>query len=181
MAVTGDDDLPPGTVIDRVRGDEPGIVEGLSALLADAVADGASVGFLSPLPADAADAYWQGVFAARRPPLLLVARRGDDITGTVHVAPCANPNGRHRGELNKLLVHRDHRRQGLASALLARAEHAAGAAGISLLVLDTLLGTDSERLYQRLGWQRVGSIPGYAGTPDGVLQTTVYYYKTLRG
>jgi hypothetical protein len=38
---------------------------------------------------------------------------------------------------------------------------------------------DAERLYARLGWQRVGVIPGYALWPHGGLCDTTYFYKTL--
>jgi hypothetical protein len=37
------------------------------------------------------------------------------------------------------------------------------------------------RLYLRLGWQRVGVIPGYALQPEGGLVDTAVFYKTLRG
>jgi len=59
------------------------------------------------------------------------------------------------------------------------AEAAARAAGKTLLVLDTVTGGDAERLYSRLGWQRVGVIPGYALWPNGGLCDTTYFYKVL--
>ena len=52
------------------------------------------------------------------------------------------------------------------------AEAAAREAGKTLLVLDTATGGDAERLYARLGWQRVGVIPGYALWPQGGLCAT---------
>ena len=53
------------------------------------------------------------------------------------------------------------------------------AAGRTLLVLDTLAGSDAEPVYRHLGWQRAGEIPKYAASPDGQLFPTVYYYKLL--
>ena len=35
------------------------------------------------------------------------------------------------------------------------------------------------RLYARLGWTRVGEIPGYALMPRGGLSSTTYFYKEL--
>jgi GNAT superfamily N-acetyltransferase len=78
-----------------------------------------------------------------------------------------------------MLVHRAARRKGVAQALLAAAEEAASAAGRSVLVLDTVTGGDAERLYARLGWQRVGVVPGYALMPTGELCSTTYFYKQL--
>jgi hypothetical protein len=46
-------------------------------------------------------------------------------------------------------------------------------------VLDTS-SADAERLYDRLGWQRVGVIPGYALWPTGGVVDTTVFYKTLR-
>jgi hypothetical protein len=55
----------------------------------------------------------------------------------------------------------------------------AGAAGRTLLVLDTVTGADGERLYARLGWQRVGVIPGYALWPHGGACDTTFFYKII--
>ena len=38
---------------------------------------------------------------------------------------------------------------------------------------------DAARLYARLGWTRVGEIPGYALMPRGGLCSTTYFYKEL--
>ena len=49
----------------------------------------------------------------------------------------------------------------------------------TLLVLDTVTGGDAERLYERLGWQVCGVIPGYALFPDGRPCSTTVFYKTV--
>ncbi|MDP9464738.1 MAG: GNAT family N-acetyltransferase, partial [Actinomycetota bacterium] len=90
----------------------------------------------------------------------------------------APENQPHRGEIAKMLVHRRARRRGLGEALMRAAEAAALEAGKTLLVLDTS-SADAERLYHRLGWQRVGVIPGYALWPDGGLAATTIFYKNL--
>jgi hypothetical protein len=55
-------------------------------------------------------------------------------------------------------------------------EDAARGQGRRVLVLDTASST-AERLYGRLGWQRVGLVPDYALMPDGAPCATVFYYK----
>lgn len=59
------------------------------------------------------------------------------------------------------------------------AEATALECGKTLLVLDTVTGSDAARLYERLGWVRVGEIPGYALLPRGGLCGTTVYYREL--
>jgi GNAT superfamily N-acetyltransferase len=77
-----------------------------------------------------------------------------------------------------MLVHRRARRQGLGAALGRAAEATARECGKTLLVLDTASG-EAERLYQRLGWMRVGVIPGFALLPKGGFCDTTVYYRNL--
>jgi GNAT superfamily N-acetyltransferase len=156
-------------------------VKDLAAILAGAVADGASVGFLSPLDQDAAAAWWHTQEPAVNDSSLIVwvAQSPCGIAGTVSLALNRKPNGRHRAEIVKLMVHRDARGQGLARALLAQAEQAAAQAGASLLLLDTQTGSAADRLYQNTGWTRYGIVPDYAADPAGSLQDGSFYYKQL--
>ena len=105
------------------------------------------------------------------------ARTGATV-GTVQVVLAAPENQPHRGEVAKMLVHRTARRRGLGAALMRAAEAVALDAGKALLVLDTASDA-AERLYERLGWQRVGVIPGYALWPAGGPVDTVIFYKQL--
>ncbi|MEU1039179.1 GNAT family N-acetyltransferase [Streptomyces sp. NPDC005907] len=151
----------------------------LADLLTDAVDGGASVGFLAPLGrAEAAD-WWRGRAEAVAAGELAVwaARTGGRVTGTVGLAFPGRPNSRHRAEVVKLMVHRDGRGQGLGRRLLATAEHAAAAAGVTLLHLDTETGSPAESLYRSAGWTRAGAIPDYAATPEGALHATTIFYK----
>jgi GNAT superfamily N-acetyltransferase len=66
-----------------------------------------------------------------------------------------------------MLVRRSARRQGIGATLMRAVEKAARADGKTLLVLDTRHRGDAERLYERLGWTRVGVVPDYALFPDG--------------
>jgi GNAT superfamily N-acetyltransferase len=156
-------------------------IDGLADLLVDCVEGGASVSFMHPLAPAKARAFWRrvgdGVDAGER--ALLVAEDGDGIVGSVQLVLNLPENQPHRADVAKTLVHRRARRRGLGEALLLAAEDVARDCGRTLLVLDTVTGSDAERLYARLGWVRVGSIPGYALMPDGEPCSTTYYYKTL--
>ena len=89
------------------------------------------------------------------------------------------PNQPHRAEIAKLLVHRSARKHGIAQLLMEAAEDEARAEGKTLLVLDTVTGDAAERLYTRIGWTRVGVIPGYALYPDGRPCSTTVFWKAL--
>jgi len=151
----------------------------------DCVEGGASVSFMAPLTRERADAFWRGVAegVAAGDRLLLVAedRSSGDIVGTVQVVFAVPENQSHRGDVAKMLVRRSARRQGLGARLIRAAEEAALTAGKTLLVLDTVTGGDAERLYERLGWTRVGVVPAYALWPDGRPCDTTFFYKRLSG
>jgi GNAT superfamily N-acetyltransferase len=111
--------------------------------------------------------------------LVIAAFVNGDLVGTVQVVLALPPNQPHRAEIAKLLVHRSARRRGIAQLLMERAEAEARAEGKTLLVLDTVTGDSAERLYERLGWTRVGVIPGYALYPDGRPCDTTVFWKAL--
>jgi GNAT superfamily N-acetyltransferase len=156
-------------------------VEGLADLLIDCVEGGASVSFMHPLKRDRAVAFWRrvahAVAAGER--VLLVAEDARGVCGTVHLVLDLPENQPHRADLAKTLVHRRARRQGLGAALIRAAEAAARECGRTLLVLDTVTGAAGARLYERLGWVRVGDIPGYALLPRGGICGTTLYYRRL--
>ncbi|HZE59815.1 MAG TPA: hypothetical protein VE085_04590 [Burkholderiales bacterium] len=104
--------------------DEAALLE----LLRDAVDAGASVGYLAPLPEEDGRAFWRAVRAALGDGrVLLGAYVEDRLVGSVQLDPLAKPNGRHRAEVQKLLV------------------------------LGTVPGQPAEKLYERLGYRRAGS------------------------
>ena len=158
-------------------------IRGLSDVLIDCVTGGASVSFMYPMTRAKAEAFWHGVAesAARGERIVLAAEdSAGSIFGTVQVILDQPENQPHRGDVAKMLVHRNARRHGVGAALLAAAEQAALDAGRTLLVLDTVTGTDAFRLYTRNGWQRVGEIPHYAHWPDGRPCPTTIFFKQLR-
>ncbi len=156
-------------------------IEGLADVLVDCVEGGASVSFMLPLTRERARAFWHGLAAdvAQGRRLLFVARDDAGIVGTVQTVLSQPENQPHRADIAKMLVHRRGRRGGIGAALLRAAEDGARAAGKTLLVLDTATGSDAERLYERLGWQKVGVIPDYASWPQGGLCATTIYYRRL--
>ena len=169
-------EIRPLTVADaHARLDE------LAAVLRDCVVGGASVSYMAPFSHEDARAAFAG-FAAeveqgRR--LLLAAFTEGRVVGTVQVILAVPPNQPHRGEIAKLLVHRAARKRGVAQLLMGAAEAEARAAGKSLLVLDTVTGDPAERLYERLGWTKVGIIPGFALYPDGRPCDTTVFWKEI--
>jgi GNAT superfamily N-acetyltransferase len=155
--------------------------DALGAVLRDCVEGGASVRFLGPFPQEEARA----AFAALAPEvetgrrILLGAFADGRVVGSVQVVHASQPNSPHRGDVAQLLVHRSARRQGVARRLMERAELEASRAGKTLLVLDTVTGDPAERLYERLGWTKVGVIPNYALYPDGRPCDTTIFWKAL--
>jgi acetyltransferase len=161
--------------------DGEGLLDALDELLRDAVASGASVGFLPPVAPTVSRAFWQETLdeMAAGTRLALGAWLDERMVGTVSLALAMKPNARHRGEVQKLLVHTSARRRGIARALLDGIERAALESGRTLLVLDTEAGSDAERLYRRQGYSEAGSIPRFAFTAAGPLTATVIFYKEL--
>ena len=149
----------------------------LAEILTGVVAAGASVGYLPPLTPDEAAAAWQDV--ARPDNLLWIAEQDGRIVGTAQLQLALRPNGRHRAEVNKVLVHPAWQGQGIGRALMAAVETEARAIGRTLLHLDTRQGDTSNHLYRRCGWTEAGTIPLWAAGADGALHGTVIYFKTL--
>ena len=148
-------------IVRRLEGIGPRELGGLCELLIDCVEGGASVNFMWPMTRAKAELFWQGVAAslARAERAVIVAEddRGQ-LMGTAQAVWAPQENQPHRAEIAKMLVRRNARR--------------------TLLVLDTA-SADAERLYERAGWQRVGTIPRYALLPDGAFCQTVVFYKDL--
>ena len=156
-------------------------VRALADVLVDCVEGGASVSFMAPLSKAEAEAFFEKVLSEVESGerILLAGYAGGKLVGTVQIALPWQPNQPHRADIAKLLVMRSARGQGIATLLMRQAEDHARAAGKTLLVLDTTTGDDAERLYQRLGWSKVGIIPRYALYPDGRWCDTTVFYKNI--
>jgi GNAT superfamily N-acetyltransferase len=166
----------------RLRPDEAREqLDALAGVLADCVAGGASVGYMEPFShADARTVYEDYVRDAeqgRR--IILGAFLDGNLVGTAQLVLAVPPNQPHRAEVARVLVHRSARRRGFAQRLMEQLEQEALDEGKTLLVLDAVTGGDAARLYERLGWNKVGVIPNYALYPDGQFCDTTVFWKTV--
>ncbi|WP_288379928.1 GNAT family N-acetyltransferase [uncultured Massilia sp.] len=152
----------------------------LADVLLDCVEGGASVSFMLPMARATALRFWDEVAGGveRGERTVFVAEDGQGVVGTVQLITGLPENQPHRADVAKLLVHRRVRQGGIGRRLMLALEDAARAQGKTLLVLDTA-NAAAERLYEGLGWQRVGSVPAYALLPNGEPCATAFYYKQL--
>jgi ribosomal protein S18 acetylase RimI-like enzyme len=142
----------PAKRIEVVPLDEEGLLthlEVIADILHACVHDGANVGFIVPFDLDDARAFWfqkiaPGIAAKKR--IVLIAKFGDQVAGTVQLNLDTPPNQPHRADVSKLLVHPKYRMLGVGRALMEEIEQRAAKAGRRLLTLDT--ATDiAESLY----------------------------------
>ncbi|HEX4858043.1 MAG TPA: GNAT family N-acetyltransferase [Usitatibacteraceae bacterium] len=154
----------------------------LTALLADAVEHGASVGYVIPFDIEELARYWVAIAGELRGDgrCLLVYRHQGRIVGSAQLELCGKPNGRHRAEVQKVLVHSKCRRMGLGRALMQAAERAAIERGRHLLVLDTESDSGAQQLYAAEGYRAAGQIPQFAIGNNGGFVPTTYMYKLLQ-
>ena len=168
------------TEVRRLDKVDDALIDGLADVLIDCVEGDASVSFMHPLTRERARSFWRDVAKAveDRERVLIVASDDHGICGTVQLVFPTSENQPHRADVSKMLVHRRARRKGVGAALMRGAEDAAREGGRTLLVLDTA-SDDAKRLYERLGWIRVGTVPDYALLPRGGYCDTVFYYRKL--
>ena len=153
-------------------------ISALARILADSVADGASISFMAPLPYETAARFWKEdvlpeVVAGRR--VLFGAERGGDIVGVVQLITASPPNQPHRAEIAKMIVHPGSRRLGVARLLMNQAIDRAKELGKSLITLDTRKGDSAESLYASVGFEIAGVIPDFAWDPDGQARHATTY------
>lgn len=166
--------------IERVAAASDDVVQGLAALLVDAVHDNAGISFMEGLRLDEAAEWWRRTLSTPSPrAVVLVARDEQGLVGTVQLQPAWPPNQPHRADVAKLIVHKRGRRRGIARALMRALERHAREERFTLLLLDTCKGSAAEQLYSSLGWIRVGEVPQFALNPDGTWCDTVFFYKRL--
>ena len=157
-------------------------LSGLAQILRECVADGASVHFLKDIDQGSAENFWREVLKkANSGEVVVLAALSDGVlAGTVSLLLNTPPNQKHRAEVSKFLVSPRFRKLGIGKSLMLALESLALEYGRDLLVLDTATGSAAEKLYQTLGWKKVGEIPRYALTPDGIPAAATYFYKELR-
>ena len=154
----------------------------LAEILRACVDAGAAVSYLPPLALETARAFYHRkaseVAAGTR--ILLAGWVNGALAGTVTLDLDTPMNQPHRADVQKLLVHPEARRHGLARALMAALESEARTAHRSLLTLDTKADDAAEPLYRALGYHEAGRIPRYALNPDGTKHDTVLFWKELQ-
>ncbi len=153
----------------------------LSGLLQDAVNNGASLGFHSPLAIEDATNYWLKILReiAEDNRLLFIAETDKGIIGSVQLVLAKRQNSLHRAEVQKLMVRTRFRRQGVASLLMRAAEEAARCRNRVLLVLDTRVGEEAEKLYEKFEYFKAGIIPQYTKDREGNYRDTAFFYKLI--
>ena len=156
-------------------------LDSLASVLHDAVDGGDSVSFMDGFTIEDARSFYESLLPEleRGTRVLLAAYVDGALVGTVQLVHAWPPNSQHRADVAKLLVHRHARGHGVGRALMERLEHEARSDGKTLLVLDTVAERAADRLYERLGWTRLGTVPDYALDPDGSLCDATFFYKHL--
>jgi GNAT superfamily N-acetyltransferase len=105
---------------------------------------------------------------------------GGRIVGSAQLGLELRANGRHRAEVQKVMVRHAARGRGIGAALMRRIEDEARTRGRTLLFLDTSVGrSGAVEFYTRLGYTPCGGIPDYARDPDGPLAANAIFYKRL--
>lgn len=155
--------------------------DALVELAQDAVDTGAQLGWEQPLHPFVARAYWErrGNEVAAGNCVLFATFIGSRLIGTVQLERGHFEMSRHRGEIAKLIVHTQFRRQGMALQLMSALERYASRNGIDLLFLDTRPGEPVEHLYRAIGYTATGFIPNWLKASDGTYRDNVFYYKVL--
>src|SRR5664279_287405 len=156
-------------------------VEELSDLIIEVVAHGGSVSFMHPLSKKTADAFWEASLASadRGERVVLGVRENGKLISTVTLLLNCPENQPHRAEIAKLMTRIDKRGQGVARALVTKAEEIAIEKGRTLLNLDTAADEGAAGFYESLGFHKSGVIPDYALKPHGGLTDTIIYWKRI--
>ena len=154
----------------------------LRGLIKRCVEGGASIGFMVPVEEEELEIYWTKVLAdPATVRCILVAREiTGAIIGSAQLAFETRRNGRHRAEVQKVMVLPEWRREKIGARLMTQLEGIARDQGRSLLFLDTSVGeSGAVPFYEQLGYRLAGSIPDYAAAPGGGLEANAIYFKKL--
>ena len=166
--------------IEALRG-SPAVVAALADILIETVAGGGSVSFMHPLERQHAEVFWQRSLAAaqRGERVVFGARENGLLVGTVTLLLDMPLNQPHRAEIAKMMTRVAYRGRGIATVLMRAAEREAVARGKSLMTLDTAADGGAGPFYERMGFEKAGTIPDYAFKPQGGLTGTLIYWKRI--
>jgi GNAT superfamily N-acetyltransferase len=147
----------------------------------DAIRSGSAMGFVEPVdPADL-DRHWRETAAELdgEERVLVVAWAEGRVVGTAQLERSRARNARHRAEVQRVAVTSRARGRGAGRALMSALEEIARSRGITLLYLTTHDDVPAARFYERVGWTKLGVMPGYSARPDGSLAPGAFYYRVL--
>ncbi|KAF5343402.1 hypothetical protein D9757_013813 [Collybiopsis confluens] len=167
----------------------PKLIPKLALLLKECVHNNIVMNFIQPFSIEEGEKFWkdleQGVNENKQ--FIIVALEGDPnervepvMLGCVILYLSQQPNAKHRGEIGKLIVGREHQRKGIGKMLLTVLEEEARKHGRTILFLDTQTGSKAETFYKRVGYIPVGVIPDICLAPDGKeLTSCTFFYKRI--
>ena len=158
------------------------LLPALAELLRESVDGGASLGFLPPLMYREARRYWLSLGPELRggSRMLFAATVADRLAGTGQLALPSWPNGRHRAEVQKVMVAASLQGLGIGRRLMEAMHDTARRRGRSLILLNTRRGDRAERFYRGIGYRDAGMIPGYSIGPEGESYDNLLLYQCLR-
>ncbi|KAG4440156.1 hypothetical protein IFR05_004365 [Cadophora sp. M221] len=145
--------------------------------------------FLPPLSIPRMEAWWTAraaeVAAGSRHIIMQLASDpktgNEEVAGYVMLDMPESETGPFRGGVEKLLVSPRWREKGIARRVMRKLEEIARREGRGLLMLGTTKGSPAEMVYPKLGYVKIGEIPGNEISPvDGSLKDEVLFYKDLR-
>ncbi|KIW21539.1 hypothetical protein PV08_02119 [Exophiala spinifera] len=106
---------------------------------------------------------------------------GLEVSGVVTLSTPFSQTGPFRAVVQKLFVSPLHRQRGIAKRMLVKLEDVALAHDRWNLMLDTSVGSEADKVYPRLGYERLGIVREYGISPkDGRPVDEVWYWKDLR-
>lgn len=146
-----------------------------------AIQGGGGFGWVDLPARETLERYWQGVLVMPSR-LLFVARLDGVICGSCQLVkpPVNNEAQAHAVQLTTNFIAPWARGHGLATMLAKEAERIAVAEGYKVINLDVRETMESAmRLYESLGFQRIGKHPCYAIVNDEIVQG--YYYCKVIG
>ena len=111
----------------------------------------------------------------------LVAEVDGRVVGTATLRRHSHPLVAHRAELEDIVVHGSHQRQGIARRLIEESRTYAHPMGIEILEVSCRAGTVAETVYARLGFIEYGRLPRGIIEPWGERDVfdQVYFYQPL--
>lgn len=169
------------TIVELSAADVESHLDELAQLLLDAHESGMALGLRAPLTlAEARAAYTVTAGRLSEDRILLAAIDDNALVGAVQLSRADAGNGRHRAEVQRLVVRSDRRGRGVGRALMEAVVHEARKRDLKLLWLTTHADTNADRVYERLGWTRAGVIPDYSELPNGELAANAFFYLQLR-